>query len=270
MLVSALLAALNPVPSPVAAPQGTIVLLGGGYDEPTLALLASLLLDRSAPIEVLTAATSYEPATTHAAYARVLGELGCPQVGHLQIDAEHPADDPATLTRLQAAKLVFMTGGNQERLTEYLAGTQFLEIMRQRHQHDAGFILAGTSAGASAMGGQMLVGGRGWRSLLGGGIDVVPGLGLLPNLLIDQHFAERHRYPRLMHAMLAYPHLLGLGLSEETGLLLRPGQPAEEVVVVVDARHLTATNFATLPPDRPISARGFQVDLLVAGDVLAW
>jgi cyanophycinase len=273
-LVSALLAALNPASPPVAAPQGTIVLLGGGYDEPTLALLASLLLDRSAPIEVLTAATSHEPATTHAAYARVLGTLGCPQVGHLQIDAEHPADAPATLARLQAAKLVFMTGGNQERLTEYLLGTQFLEIMRHRYQHDAEFMLAGTSAGASAMGGQMLVGGRGWRSLLGGGIDIAPGLGLLPNLLIDQHFVERHRYPRLMHAMLAYPHLLGLGLSEETGLLLRAGQPAEvfgeEVVVVVDARHLTATNFAALPPDRPISARGLHIDLLVAGDVLEW
>ena len=89
------------------------MLLGGGYDEPTLALLAGLLPDRSAPIEVLTAATSHEPATTHAAYARVLGKLGCPQVGHLQIDAEHPADDPATLARLQAAQLVFMTGGNQ-------------------------------------------------------------------------------------------------------------------------------------------------------------
>ncbi len=239
-----------------------------------MALLAALLPDRHAPIEILTAATTHEPATTHAGYARVLGGLGCPQVGHLQLDAYHPADAPATLARLQAAALVFITGGNQERLTACLAGTQFLEIMRQRYQHDVSFILAGTSAGASALGGQMLVGGRGWRSLLGGGIDVVPGLGLLPNLLIDQHFIERHRYPRLMHAVLAYPHLLGLGLSEETGLLLRPGQPAEvfgdEVVVIVDARHLTATNFGSLPPDQPVSARGLTVDLLVKGDVVAW
>ena len=249
------------------------MLLGGGADDATLALLASLLPDRRAPIEILTTATAHEPAATHAAYARVLHRLDCSQVGHLQIDEHSPADAPATLARLRAAALVFLTGGNQERLTEYLGGTQFLEILRQRYQHDAGFVLAGTSAGASALGAQMLVAGRGWRSLLGGGIEVVPGLGLLPNLLIDQHFVERHRYPRLLHAVLAYPHLLGLGLSEETGLLLRPGQPAvvfgEEVVVVVDARHLTATNYAALSPGRPISARGLRMDLLVKGDVLA-
>jgi cyanophycinase len=268
-----LFAALTFVSVPAAsAPLGTIVLLGGGYDDPTLALLASLLPNRHAPIEILTTATAYEPATTHAGYARVLGTLGCPHVGHLQVDSCHPADAPATLARLQAAALVFLTGGNQERLTEYLAGTQFLEILRQRHQREAGFFLAGTSAGASALGGQMLVAGRGWRSLLGGGIEVVAGLGLLPNLLIDQHFVERERYPRLLHAVLSYPHLLGLGLSEETGLLLRPDRPAEvfgtEVVVVVDARGVTSTNVAALPKGQPLGARGLSVDLLVAGDTL--
>jgi cyanophycinase len=249
------------------------VLLGGGYDDPTLALLAGLLPDRHAPIEILTTATAHEPAATHAAYARVLGTLGCPHVGHLQVDEAHPADAPATLARLQAATVVFLTGGDQERLTERLAGTQFLKVLSHRHQHEAGFFLAGTSAGASALGGQMLVAGRGWRSLLGGGIEVIPGLGLLPGLLIDQHFIERERYPRLMHAVLAHPHLLGLGLSEETGLLLRPGRAAEvfgtEVVVVVDARRVTATNAAALPKGRPLGARGLSVDLLVAGDTLA-
>jgi cyanophycinase len=273
--VSPLLLVLTPAPSPAApaAAQGTIVLLGGGFDDPTLALLADLLPSRHAPIEILTTATTHAPAATHAAYARVLGSLGCPQVGHLEVNEDCPADAPATLARLRAAGLVFLTGGNQERLTDYLLGTEFLEVLRQRYQHDAGFLLAGTSAGASALGSQMLVAGRGWRSLLGGGIEVMPGLGLLPNLLIDQHFIERARYPRLMHAVLAYPHLLGLGLSEETGLLLRPGQPAEvfgpEVVVVVDARHLTATNLAALPEGRPVSARGLTIDLLVEGDKLA-
>ncbi|MGI4864040.1 MAG: cyanophycinase [Janthinobacterium lividum] len=254
------------------APQGTTVLLGGGADDPTLALLASLLPHRQAPIEILTTATRHDPAATHAAYARVLAKLGCHQVGHLQVAENQPADAPATLTRLRAAALVFLTGGDQERLTEQLLGTQFLAVLRQRHQHDAGFILAGTSAGASALGGQMLVAGRGWRSLLGGGIGVIPGLGLLPNLLIDQHFIERERYPRLMHAVLAHPALLGVGLSEETGLLLRPGRPAEvfgtEVVVVADARHLTATNYPTLAKGQPLSARGLRLDLLVAGDEL--
>ena len=247
--------------------------LGGGHDDPTLALLAGLLPARTAPIEILTAATTHAPERTYAAYARVLHGLGCPHVGHLQVDEAHPADAPATLARLQAASLVFVSGGDQERLTELLLATHFLRLLHNRYQHDATFLLAGTSAGASALGGQMLVEGRGWRSLLGGGIEVLPGLGLLPHLLIDQHFIERARYPRLLHAVLAYPHLLGLGLSEETGLIFRPGQPAEvfgdEVVVVVDGRHLTANGYAATAPGRPVAGQGFGVSLLVAGDRLA-
>jgi cyanophycinase len=250
--------------------QSTLVVLGGGYDDPTLALLAELLPARTASIEILTTATAHEPARTHAAYARVLHKLGCPHVGHLQVDEAHPADAPATLARLRAATLVFLTGGDQERLTELLLGTKFLEVLRRRCQHETGFILAGTSAGASALGGQMLVGGRGWRSLLAGGIEVIPGLAILPNLLIDQHFAERARYPRLLHAVLAHPALLGLGLSEETGIIFRPGQAPEvfgdEVVVLVDGRRLTASNYATQPTGQPISGQGFQVSLLVKGD----
>ena len=263
----------SPSPAGTAAPQGTIVVLGGGYDDPTLALLAGLLPARTASIEILTTATAYDPARTHAAYARVLHKLGCPHVQHLQVDEDHPADAPATLARLRAASLVFVTGGDQERLTERLLGTEFLEVLRRRCQHEAGFILAGTSAGASALGGQMLVAGRGWRSLLAGGIEVIPGLAILPEMLIDQHFAERARYPRLLHAVLAYPALLGLGLSEETGIIFRPGQPPEvfgdEVVVLVDGRQLTASNYAHQTAGQPIGGQGFVVSLLVKGDTFA-
>ena len=262
----------TPSPHAAATPQGTIVVLGGGYDDPTLALLAGLLPDRTAPIEILTAATAYDPARTHAAYARVLHKQGCPHVGHLQIDEAHPADAPATLARLREAALVFLTGGDQERLTEQLLGTEFVQILHERCQSDASFMLAGTSAGASALGGQMLVAGRGWRSLLAGGIEVIPGLGILPGLLIDQHFVERARYPRLLHAVLAHPQLLGLGLSEETGVIFRPGQPPEvfgdEVVVVVDGRGLTASTYAGRPAGKPVGGQGFSVSLLVAGDAL--
>ncbi|MGI4834966.1 MAG: cyanophycinase [Janthinobacterium lividum] len=255
-----------------AAPQSTVLVLGGGYDDPTLALLAGLLPSRTAPIEILTTATAHEPGRTHAAYARVLHNLGCPHVGHLLIDEQHPADATHTLKRLEDAALVFFTGGDQERLTEHLFGTEFLRILRRRHQHDAGFVLAGTSAGASALGAQMLVSGRGWRSLLAGGIDVVPGLGLLPQWLIDQHFIERARYPRLLHAVLAFPHLLGLGLSEETGLLLRSGQApevfGEEVVLVVDGRRLRGNNLPAAAAGKPVGGQGFDVSLLVAGDRL--
>ncbi len=257
-----------PSTDPAAAPRGTLAVLGGGDDDPFLALLAGLLPDRNLPIEVLTTATRRQPARTAAAYAHAWHQLGCPHVRHLQVNEDHPADHPATLVRLRRAALVFMSGGDQERLTDFLTGTEFLAVLRQKYQQEAGFILAGTSAGAAAMAEVMLVHGHGWRSLLGGHVETRPGLGLLPGVVLDQHFAERGRYPRLMHAVLARPALLGIGLSEETGLLIRPGQPAQvfgdEAVVVVDAAPTTHNNLPGLAPGAVISGHGLHLHLLVA------
>ena len=261
-----------PDASAVAAPLGTLVVLGGGDDDPFLRLLASLLPDRAAPIEVFTTATRRQPARTAAAYAHAWHQLGCPHVRHLQVNEDHPADHPATLDRLRKAALVFLSGGDQERITDFLLGTEFLAILRHKYQREAGFIVAGTSAGASALAEVMLVDGHGWRSLLGGRIEVQPGLNLLPGVLLDQHFAERGRYPRLMHAVLAQPALLGIGLSEETGLVIRPGQPVrvfgEEAVVVVDATHVSHNNLPGLAEGAVISGHGLRLHLLVAGQQL--
>ena len=259
-------------PADTSAPRGTLVVLGGGDDDPLLTRLAALLPDRNLPIEVLTTASRRQPARTAAAYAHAWHQLGCPHVRHLQVNEDHPADDPATLARLRRAALVFMSGGDQERLTDFLLGTEFLRILTHKYRHEAGFLLAGTSAGASAVAEFMLVDGHGWRSLLGGHIEVKPGLGLLPGVLLDQHFAERGRYPRLLHAVLAQPALLGVGLSEETGLILRPGQPAEvfgeEAVVVIDAARATHNNLPGLPAGHVISGHGVALHVLVAGQHL--
>ena len=258
--------------SSVAAPCGTLVLLGGGDDDPMLTLLAGLLPDQEASIEVLTTATRRQPARTAAAYTHSLHQLGCSHVRHLWVDETHPADDPATLARLRKATLVFLSGGDQERLIEFLQNTEFLAVLKERYQHDPSFILAGTSAGAAAMAEFMLVDGYGWRSLLGGRIEVQPGLGLLLGVLLDQHFAERARYPRLLHAVLAHPTLLGIGLSEETGLLIRSGQPAEVfgdgVVVVVDAAQVTHNSLPNARNGQFISGHGLQLHLMVPGQQL--
>jgi cyanophycinase len=248
------------------------VVLGGGDDDQLLAMLAGLLPDRNLPIEVLTTATQRQPARTAAAYAHAWHQLGCPHVRHLQVNEDHPADDPATLMRLRRAALIFMSGGDQERITEFLLGTEFLAILKHKHQTEAGFIIAGTSAGASAVAEYMLVDGHGWRSLLAGRIEVKPGLNLLPGVLLDQHFAERGRYPRLIQAVLAQPELLGIGLSEETGLVIRAGQPTqvfgEEAVIVIDAAQATHNNLPGLPDGQVISGHGLQLHILTAGQHL--
>ena len=254
------------------SPLGTLVLFGGGDDEPMLARLARMLPQRTAAIEILTTATRRQPARTAGAYAHSFRQLRCPNVGHLEVDEDHAVDDAYTLGRLREARLVFISGGDQERLTDFLLGTKFLEILKHKYQHEADFILAGTSAGASVMAESMLVEGVGWRGLLAGRVLALPGFGLLPGVVLDQHFIERHRYPRLMHAVLQQPQLLGLGLSEETGLIIRPGQPAEvfgdEAIVVVDGGQLTHIGLTDLPKDEMVSGHGFRLHLLTHGQAL--
>lgn len=254
-----------------ALPLGTLVALGGGDDDEMLALLRDLLPSPETPVEILTTA-SLDCAKTAVSYEKALRALGCKVAHHLPIDEHHPADAPEMLARLSRAGMLFFSGGDQERIAEFLHGTEFLRRMREQYQSNPDFIISGTSAGAAAIPDCMLVDGHGWRALRKGGIHTMGGLGLLPELLIDQHFVERGRFGRLAHAVLANPTCLGLGLSEETGIVIRRGHEVEifgdGVVVVVDGRELQGSNFARVERGEPISAQDLRVHLLVAGQRL--
>ncbi|RSK42786.1 cyanophycinase [Hymenobacter perfusus] len=256
---------------PIVPPLGTLVALGGGDDDAMLALLCDMLPKAGLPVEIITVA-SRDDTRSARAYERALRELGCTGARHLRISEHHPADAPDTLRRLRRAGLVFFSGGDQERITDFLQGTEFLRVLHERYQQEADFIIAGTSAGAAVMPEYMVVEGYGWRALRKGGMLTSTGLGLLPQLLIDQHFVERGRFGRLAHALLAHPMCLGVGLAEETGLIIRQGRYAEVfgdgVVMVVDGRYLHGSNLGRIGRGEPVSGQGFRVHLLVAGQLL--
>lgn len=252
-------------------PLGTLVALGGGDDDALLALLSDMLPTPDAPLEIITVA-SPNASRTASAYEKAFRDLGCRAARHLTINEHYRADAPATLRRLRRASLVFFSGGDQERITEFLHRTEFLTILRERYQQDASFIVAGTSAGAAALPDLMLVSGYGWRALRKGGIQTQTGLGLLPRVLIDQHFVERGRFGRLAHALLTHSRCVGLGLSEETGVIIRSGQEAEVfgdgIVMVVDGHDLTGSNLGRIGRGEPVSGQNLRVHLLVAGQRL--
>ena len=258
--------------SAAALPLGTLIALGGGDDDNLLALLCDMLPSPGTPVEILTVASPRDSQATAAAYEKALHELGCTAARHLPISEHHPADAPATLRRLRRAGLVFFSGGDQELITEVLRGTEFLRVLHERYYTEPSFIVAGTSAGAAALTEYMLVDGYGWRALRKGGIRTEAGLGLLPRLLIDQHFVERGRFGRLAHALLAHPMCLGVGLAEETGIIVRGGQEAEVfgdgVVMVVDGRQLRGSNLGKIGKGEPVSGQNLRVHLLVAGQHL--
>lgn len=251
-------------------PLGTLIALGGGNDDALLVLLSELLPTPDLPVEIIT--TASRSTTTGNAYCQALRELGCTHVHHLPIDEHHPADQPHTLRRLAQARLLLFTGGDQERITDFLLDTEFLRVLRHRFQTEPEFMVAGTSAGAAALPEYMLVEGYGWRALRKGGIQVLPGLGLLPRLFIDQHFVERARFGRLAHALLAHPASLGIGLAEETGLIIRGGREAEvfgdSAVVVLDAAHMHGSNLGRIGRGEPVSMQDIRMHLLVQGQRL--
>ncbi|TGE19684.1 cyanophycinase [Hymenobacter elongatus] len=254
-----------------ALPLGTLVALGGGDDDALLALLSDLLPGPESLVVILALAAS-DATVTATNYTKALHELGCTNVHHIKIDERHSADKLASLRRLKEASLVFFTGGDQELITEFLRGTEFLRVLTERYHTDAEFVIAGTSAGASVLPEYMLVAGYGWRSLRKGGIQTGDGLGLVPNLLIDQHFVERGRFGRLAHALLTHSMCLGLGLAEETGIIIRRGQEAEVfgdgVVMVVDGYHLHGNNLGRIGRGEPVAGQDFRVHLLVSGQRL--
>ncbi|RPD46256.1 cyanophycinase [Hymenobacter sediminis] len=254
-----------------ASPLGTLVALGGGDDDGMLALLRDLLPDISVPVEIITVA-SRDDTRSGRAYVRALRELGCTGACHLRINENCPADAPDTLRRLRRAGLVFFSGGDQERITDFLQETEFLRVLRERYQQDADFIIAGTSAGAAVMPEYMVVQGYGWRALRKGGTQTSAGLGLVSELVIDQHFVERGRFGRLAHALLMHPTCLGVGLAEETGIIIRGGRYAEVfgdgVVMAVDGSELQESNLAQVRRGEPVSGQNFRVHLLVAGQQL--
>jgi len=259
-----------PHSSPLA--RGTLVALGGGDDEEMLALLADMVPDQATTcIEIVTTAAP-EPGRSGKAYVNAFCELGCEQVHHLRIDERHPADTAAHLERLKHAGLVFFTGGDQERITEFWDKTEAQAILLDRYRQDEHFIVAGTSAGAAVMPACMIVEGHGARSLTKGGLRTASGLGLITNLYIDQHFAERGRFGRLAHAVLQHPARLGLGLGQETGIIIRNGHEAEVfgdgVVMVVDASHLRDSNLGRIGRGEPVSGQDLRVHLLVSGQHL--
>lgn len=275
---------MSPFASP-APPTGTLVAWGGGDDNRLLDWLGvhcGSQPEGAGRAEIVVAATPLRPLVTGRNYAAALRRRGFAAADVLHFTARTPPDSPTHLRRLAAAQLIFFTGGDQERVTTALAGTQFGALLLDRYR-TGGLTVAGTSAGAAALAGQMIVSGHGWRSLLSGRVRLEPGLGLVPDVFLDTHFAERGRFARLAHAVLREPATLGIGLAEETGVVWHPttrakgaGEPncftviGDEVVTVMDGRQSTAPGLAAVPYDSPISGRDVRLHLLAAGQEFTW
>ena len=206
-------------------------------------------------IEVITTA-SVIPKEIGPEYVKAFEYLNAKNIDILNIERREQAADEAILARLKAADIVMFTGGDQLRLTSILGGTPFHDILLDKY-HNEEFIYAGTSAGAAAASNNMIYQGSSSEALLKGEVKISSGLGLIDGVIIDTHFVQRGRIGRLFQAVVGNPRVLGIGLGEDTGLLITNNKQMEAIgsglVILVDGREIKDTNLTQVELGQPIS-----------------
>jgi len=268
-------------------PKGKLIAVGGAEDKGTdleagiiqrnhlnffeigiLKTITKLLNDKSDRIEVVTTASSI-PDEVGENYLDAFTKLGCTNVGHLKIRVREDALQPQVVERIKQCKAVMFSGGNQLRLSSIFGGTEFLDVLHERYQNED-FLIAGTSAGAMAMSNTMIYEGNATNAHLKGEVKITTGLGFINKVIIDSHFNKRGRFPRLAQAVAANPGTIGIGLGEDTGVIVTNGEELHAIgsgaVMILDGRNIGYTNIADIDFDEPIAVENLIVHILAKGN----
>jgi cyanophycinase len=255
-------------PPPV---PGRLIAIGGAEDKTRERVILRCFLESAggAAADLVVLATASEVPETGARYAALFGDLLARSVEVLRISNREDAlsADREALEHLERASGLFLTGGSQLRLSSALGGTALAAAIRRRHAE--GMVVAGTSAGASLLSEHMIAlgdsGGTPRRRL----VHLAKGLGLAPDLIVDQHFRRRDRLGRLLTALSYNPGPLGLGVDEDTAAVIDPDGTMRVLgaggVTVVDASQMRFTNSHAVSRGQPLAMLGLRVDLLTSG-----
>jgi cyanophycinase len=202
-------------------------------------------------------------------YDTLFRAMGVAAVKVLRIDHRAEADAESALAVLADATGVFLTGGDQLRLSTTLGGTGVARLLRRRNA--AGVPIAGTSAGASFLSEHMIARGQEGSTPRADMVALAPGLGLTNRMIIDQHFRQRDRLGRLLTALAYNPFAVGIGLDEDTAAFFGPDERAEVVgsgaITVVDPAGLSHSSMDAARGHEPVSLIGIRLHILVNGDL---
>lgn len=225
-------------------------------------------LKEASRIEVITTASKI-PREIGPEYVKALNYLGANNVDVLNIETREEAMSTEVVDRLKAADVVMFTGGDQLRLTSILGGTPFHDVLLDKYKNED-FIYAGTSAGAAAASNNMIYQGSSSEALLKGEVKISSGLGLIDGVIIDTHFVQRGRIGRLFQAVVGNPKVLGIGLGEDTGLLITNNQMeaiGSGLVILVDGREIKDTNLTQVELGQPISINHLVTHVMSKFDI---
>ncbi len=220
-------------------------------------------------IEVITTASTI-PIEVGDNYIDAFSKLNCKNISLMHIRNRDDAQKPEYLQRILEADAVMMTGGNQMRLTATFGGTEFYHALHHRYHNEEGFLIAGTSAGAMAMSNTMIYEGNAANAHLKGAVKVTTGLAFMGNVIFDSHFDKRGRFGRLAQAVATNPSCVGIGLGEDTGLLITDGNNMEAIgsgmIIIIDGHNIGYSNIADLADGKPISIENLKVHFMAKGD----
>ena len=249
--------------------DGTVIIIGGAEDKVRdrviLNRFATLAGGRDATIAVISTASSLG-AEAGERYRQIFTELGVAQVRPLHAMTRPKANDESAALAVRDATGVFLTGGNQLRLSSTIGGTRLADAMLERFRHGA--VMAGTSAGASAMSSHMIAFGASGATPKHRMAQIAAGLGMLPGVIVDQHFQQRNRLGRLLSLIAQNPSLLGLGVDEDTAGVVGPDHVMEVIgrgsITVVEGS-ATETHPWEIKGHKPLMISGVVLHSLPAG-----
>ena len=266
-------------------PKGKLIVIGGAVDKGSFTeknfdkqveknlnffeagILKRLIVEskhkENSHIEIITTASKI-PKDVGPEYAKAMEYLGAKNVHVLHIENREEALAEENIERIKKADVVMFTGGDQLRLTSILGGTAIHDLILEKYNNEE-FIYAGTSAGAAAASNSMIYQGSSSEALLKGEVKITSGLGLIDHVIIDTHFVHRGRIGRLFQAVVGNPRTLGIGLGEDTGLLIK-GHSMEAIgsglIILVDGRHIKDTNLTQVEMGTPISIKNMVVHVM--------
>jgi cyanophycinase len=248
---------------------GSVMLIGGAEDKIRDKVILSRFVEGAGGadghIVVISTASSLGDLATER-YRGLFTDLGVGRITGLRPEERGQADDAEAARALDDATGVFLTGGNQLRLSAVVAGTRLGDAIHRAN--DRGAVIAGTSAGASAMASHMMAFGKPGESPKNRMAQLAAGLGILPGLVIDQHFSQRGRIGRLLSVIAHSPSLIGMGLDEDTCGVVYPDRTMEVLgrgaVTVIDGSRVV-TDVHQAKGYRPIMVSGAIVHSLPAG-----
>lgn len=259
-------------------PKGKLLIIGGKEDrdgdKPDMEnknnnfspneILKLLAVSKDDRIEVITTATS-EPEEMQETYTKTFKEIGYTNFGFLDICDDQVHTD-FYIKRIENAKTIFFTGGDQDKICKFLQPSVLTDILRKKYNEEEGFMIAGTSAGAMCMPKIVILEAVNGEAILEHDIELDSGLGFIKNCIIDTHFAHRARFGRLSHAVILHPECLGIGLGEDTALLIEEGHNAtcrgSGSVWMISAKEIGQTNTETVKKGFPVYVENLKVHIL--------